>query len=85
MGLCAWKTRPPQTHIEKISQYVKYLVSQIFRSSPGIKSVADITEKEKTLVIILITLTIVGVIEISCSFRLVLEENVDRELHQMSG
>lgn len=84
MGLRAWKTRPPQTHIEKISQYVKYLVSQIFRSSPGIKSVADITEKEKTLVIILITLTIVGVIEISCSFRLVLEENVDRELHQMS-
>lgn len=74
----------PLKHIEKISQYVKYLVSQIFRTSPGIKSVADITEKEKTLVIILITLTIVGVIEISCSFRLVLEENVDRELHQMS-
>ena len=85
MGLCAWKTRPPQTNIEKISQYVKYSVSQIFRTSPGIKSVVDITEKEKTLVIILITLTIVGVIEISCSFRLVLEENVGRELHQMSG
>ena len=85
MGLCAWKTRPPQTNIEKISQYVKYSVSQIFRTSPEIKSVVDITEKEKTLVIILITLTIVGVIEISCSFRLVLEENVDRELHQMSG
>lgn len=84
MGLCARKTRPPQTHIKKISQYVKYLVSQIFGTSPGIKSVADITEKAKTLVIILITLTIVGVIEISCNLRLVLEKNVDRELHQMS-
>ena len=51
--------------------------SQFFRTTTGIQPLSDAFAKSR---FVKIFLTIMGVTEISCSFRLVLEEKIVKEI-----
>ena len=52
---------------------------QFFRTTAGIQSGADAFDKSRLVMIFLINL---GVTEILCSFRLVLEKKASKEIHE---
>ena len=51
--------------------------SQFFRTTTGIKSGPDVFDKTR---FVMTFLTILGVTEISCSFRLLLEGKISKEI-----
>ena len=55
--------------------------SQLFRTTTGIQSGPDVFDKST---LITTFLTILGVIEILCSFKLILEGKTGKEIHESS-
>ena len=71
------KKRLLQTLIEEITWSVRKFVSQFFRTTTGILSGPNVFDKSK---FVMTFLTILGVTEIPCSFRLVLEGKTGKEI-----
>ena len=78
-----WKTRLLHTFIEEFSWYVKKfrLTVRCFRTTTGGQSGPDACGKSR---FIRTFLTILGVTEILCSFRLVLERKTGKEIPESS-
>ena len=72
-----WKTRLLQTLIDR----VQLVCAQFFRTTTGIQSEPDAFDKSR---FIMTFLTILGVMEILCNFRLVLEGKMGKEMPESS-
>ena len=76
-----WKTRLLQTHIEEFSYYAWKIRAQFFWTTTGMQSRPYAFEESR---FVMIFWTILGVTEIWCSFRLVLEEKTAKEIPESS-
>ena len=74
------KTRLSQKHIEKFSMY-ENSGSQFFRTTIGIQSGPDAFDESR---FIMTFLNFLGVMEILCSFKLVLEGKTGKEIPESS-
>ena len=75
-----WTTRLFQTHIEELASVYDSSGTEFFRATTGIQSGPEIliNQGSKTF------LTILGNMEILCSFRLVLERKISKEMPESS-
>ena len=74
----------PSNNLEKkrlLQAHIESSGSQFFRTTAGIKSGPDALDESR---FIMTFLTILGVTEILCSFRLVIEGNISKEILESS-